>query len=113
MDAIYRMGRATAVEVHDALPDPPSPTAIRTLLGILIDKGHLKVDTDGTRNIYEPVVPRDEMAKSVIDSVVTNFFEGSVERVVATLLDNEEAKLSPEVLERLDALVDEARKEGR
>ena len=113
MDVIYRLGSATAIEVHDSLSDPPSHTAVRTLLGILLEKGHLTATTDGTRNIYAPVVPREEMAKTVIDNVVANFFEGSVERVVATLLDREEAKLSPEVLERLAALVDEARREGR
>ena len=113
MDAVYRLGRASAVDIRDALAEPPSYTAVRTLLGILQDKGHLRVEVDGPRNMYEPVVPRDEMAKSVMDGVLATFFEGSVERVVATLLDREETRLSGEELERLAKLVEQARKEGR
>ena|ERR1022692_2823933 len=113
MDAVYRLGRASAVDIRDALAEPPSYTAVRTLLGILQDKGHLRVEVDGPRNMYEPVVPRDEMAKSVMDGVLATFFEGSVERVVATLLDREETRLSGEELERLAKLVEQARREGR
>ncbi len=113
MDAVYRLGPASAVEIRDAIPEPPSYTAVRTLLGILMEKGHLRAETVGGKNIYEPMVPRDEMAKSVIDSVLANFFEGSVERVVATLLDREEVRLSDEELKRLAELVEQARSEGR
>jgi BlaI family penicillinase repressor len=113
MDAVYRLGRASAVDIRDAMTDPPSYTAVRTLLGILQDKGHLRVEVDGPRNMYEPVVPRDEMAKSVMDGVLATFFNGSVERVVATLLDREETRLSDEELERLAQLVEQARREGK
>ncbi|MHB8635605.1 MAG: BlaI/MecI/CopY family transcriptional regulator [Fimbriimonadaceae bacterium] len=113
MDAVYRLGRASAVDIRDAMADPPSYTAVRTFLGILHDKGHVKVEIDGPRNMYEPVVPRDEMARSVIDGVLATFFHGSVERVVATLLDREEVRLSDEELGRLAKLIEQARKEGR
>jgi predicted transcriptional regulator len=113
VDAVYRLGPASAVEIRDAIPEPPSYTAVRTLLGILLEKGHLRAEAVGGKNIYEPTVPRDEMAKSVIDSVLANFFEGSVERVVATLLDREEIRLSDEELTRLAELVEQARREGR
>lgn len=113
MDAVYRLGRASAVEIRDAMAEPPSTTAVRTLLGILHDKGHVRVEVDGPRNMYEPVVPHDEMAQSVIDNVLATFFNGSVERVVATLLSREESRLSPEELERLAGLVEEARRKGQ
>lgn len=113
MDAVYRLGRASAIDIRDALADPPSYTAVRTLLSILHDKGHVRFEVDGPRNMYEPVVPRDEMARNVIDNVVSTFFNGSVENVVATLLDRSESRLSQEELARLAELVEQARREGK
>jgi len=113
LDAIYRLGKASAAEIREALPDPPTYTAVRTHLGILQDKGHVKFESDGTRYIYEPVVPRDEMAKSVMHGVLQTFFGGSIERVVATLIDNEESNITDEQLDRLAQIIEEARREGR
>jgi predicted transcriptional regulator len=113
MDALYRFGKASAAEIHDEIPDPPSNTAVRTLLTILQDKGHVRFQKDGARYIYEPVVPREQMAKSVISKVVDNFFGGSIERVVATLVDDEESQLSDDDLTRLSAIIEQARKQGR
>lgn len=113
MDALYRLGKASAADVREAITDPPTYTAIRTHLAILQEKGHVRFESDGTRYIYEPVVPHDEMARSVIDGVMETFFGGSVERVVATLVDREESKITDEQLERLAQIIEEARKEGR
>jgi predicted transcriptional regulator len=113
IDALYRLGKATAVEIREAMTDPPSNTAVRTLLAILVDKGHVRYQADGIRYVYEPVVPKEQMAKSVISSVVANFFEGSVERVVATLLDSGEANLTIEQLDHLSQMIEEARRQGR
>jgi predicted transcriptional regulator len=113
LDTIYRLGKASAADIREALPDPPTYTAVRTHLAILQEKGHVKFESDGTRYIYEPVVPRDEMAKSVIDGVLNTFFGGSIERVVSTLIDNEESHITPEQLDRLAQIIEEARKEGR
>jgi predicted transcriptional regulator len=113
LDVLYRLGKASAADIREELPDPPTYTAVRTHLGILQDKGHIKFESDGTRYIYEPVVPRDEMAKSVIDGVLKTFFGGSIERVVSTLIDNEESAVTPEQLDRLAQIIDEARREGR
>src|ERR1043166_4777149 len=84
MDALYQLGRASAAEIREALSNPPTYTAVRTHLTILQDKGHVKFESDGTRYIYEPVVPRDEMAKSVIAGMLQTFFDNSIERAVAT-----------------------------
>src|SRR5689334_15758384 len=96
MDALYGLGRASAAEIREAIPSPTTYTAVRTHLAILQEKGHVKFESDGTRYIYEPVVPHEEMAKSVMDGVMKTFFGGSVERVVTTLLGQEDAKISQE-----------------
>jgi predicted transcriptional regulator len=113
MDVLYQAGRASVADIQGALPDPPTYTAVRTLLGILEQKGHITHHQDGPRFVYEPTVPRDEMAKSAIDRVMRTFFDGSVERVVATLLDREERAVSNEELERLAELIEQARREGQ
>lgn len=113
MEALYRLGKASASEIHSVIPNPPSYTAVRTLLGILETKGHIKFYADGKKYIYEPIVPRDQMARTVIDDVMTTFFEGSIELVVANLLNREETAVSKEQLDALSALIEEARKEGR
>jgi predicted transcriptional regulator len=113
MDVLYRKERASAAEIHAAMEDAPSYTAVRTLLGILQEKGHLRFRREGPRYIYEPTEPKTEVAKTALQKVVDTFFGGSVERVVATLIDSEEAKLSDDDYQRLLGLVEEARKAGQ
>ncbi|HLO98545.1 MAG TPA: BlaI/MecI/CopY family transcriptional regulator [Fimbriimonas sp.] len=113
MDALYRLGQAPASEIRDAMPDPPSNTAVRTMLTILQEKGHVSFKKDGAKYIYMPTVSRDEVAKDTIDRVVKNFFGGSVERVVSTLLNSKETDLTHEQIEGLKAIIDKARKEGK
>jgi predicted transcriptional regulator len=113
MDALYRLGKASAAELRDAIPEPPTYTAVRTHLGILQDKGHVRFESDGTRYIYEPVVPREEMAQTAVDNVLDTFFGGSVERIVATLIDREESRIDDEQLARIAEMIERARKEGR
>ena len=113
MDAIYRLGKASAADIRTALPDPPSYTAVRTLLTILQEKGHVKHRSDGQRYIYEPVVSRDKMARTAIEGVLATFFDNSVERAVTTLLDRKEAQISRAELDRLTQIIERAKKEGR
>jgi len=113
MDVLYRLGTATAVEVRAALVDPPSNTAVRTLLTILMRKGHVRHQPSGIRYVYEPAVPKEQMARDVISGVVENFFDGSVERVVATLLDRSETCLTEEQLDRMSQMIEQARGQGR
>jgi len=113
MDAVYRLGKASAAEVKDAIPRPPSYTAVRTLLTILQEKGHLKVESDGVRYIYEPVIPRDEMAKDMIQNVMDTFFGGSVEQVVSTLVGSKELRVSQEELGRLEKIIERAKAESK
>jgi predicted transcriptional regulator len=113
MDVIYRLGRATAAEVHDALPDRPSYSTIRALLRVLESKGHLRHTEDGPRYVYAPTVPRERARESALRQVVTTFFDGSTEAAVAALLDISSARLSDSELHRLAGLIAQAKKEGR
>ena len=113
MDALYRLGKAPAAEIREAMADPPTYTAIRTLLTILEKKGHVRHTSDGTRYIYEPAVPREQMARRAMGSVVQTFFDNSVERAVTALITQEDANISREDLDRLARLIEKAKKEGR
>ncbi len=112
MDVVYRLGRATAAEVLDGLPEPPSYSAVRTMLRLLEEKGHLRHEQDGPRYVYVPTVARDRARRSALDHLVRTFFDGSTEDVVAALLARTD-RPSDEELERLALLIEQARAEGR
>jgi BlaI family penicillinase repressor len=113
MDIVYAKGVATAAEVHAALPDPPSNTAVRTLLRILEAKGHLTHLQEGPRYVYRAVRSRDRAGKSSLRRVLDTFFGGSLERAIAAHLTDAATDLSPEELKRLSQLINQARKKGR
>jgi BlaI family transcriptional regulator, penicillinase repressor len=110
MDVIYRRGSATAAEITADLPDPPTSTAVRTMLRILEDKGHLTHEQDGIRYVYSAVVDREKARESVISHVVRTFFEGSAEQAMATLIDKSGSELTDAELARLGMLIANARK---
>jgi len=113
MDAIFRMGKATAGEVMEAMTDPPSYSAVRATLRILEQKGLLRHEDDGTRYVYKPTLNREKARQSALDHVLATFFDGSVGNVVATLLERSSTDLSSDDLDRIAGLIEQARKEGR
>lgn len=113
MDIIYRFERATAQEVRENLPDPPSYSAVRALLRVLEEKGHLEHVQEGPRYVYLPTVPREKARKSAMRRLVRTFFDDSAERAAAALLSMSSTELSEEELERLGELIEEASVEGR
>lgn len=113
MDAIYAQGRATAAEVRELLPDAPSYSAVRALLRILEDKGHLRHEQEGNRYVFSPTVPRERARKSALRHVLKTFFEGSPANAMAALLELEDVELSTEEYDRLAARIERARREGR
>jgi predicted transcriptional regulator len=113
MDAIYRRGQATVAEVLEDMPDPPSYSAVRAMLRVLEEKGHLQHVQQGPRYVFLPTVPRDQARRSALRQLVRTFFDGSTEQTVAALLDLSDTKLSDAELKRLSRLIDQARKEGR
>ena len=113
MDVLYARGRASAQEVLDALPDPPTYSTVRALLRVLEDKGHVRHEQDGPRYVFAPVVARETARRSALRRVLETFFDGSAEQAVAALLDLQSSKLDPQELDRLVKLIEKARKEGR
>ena len=113
MDVIYARGRATVAEVLEGLDDPPSYSSVRTLLRLLEEKGRLRHEESGLRYVYIPTVPREKARRSALDNVIRTFFAGSTEDAIAALIDLHDAKRRPLELDRIRALIDNARREGR
>ena len=113
MDVIYARGRATVAEVRELLPDPPSYSAVRALLRILEEKGHLRHEQEGPRYVFLPTVPPEKARRSALEHLLHTFFDGSAEGAVAALLDLEASRLSPAEFERLAEMIERARREGR
>ena len=109
MNIIYSRGQATAAEIHEALPDPPTFSATRATIRTLEEKGHILHEEQGLRYIYVPVVPAEKAKRSALAQVVETFFQGSPSRVMATLLDTSGGKVSDEELARLEELIRSAR----
>ena len=110
MDVVYRLGRATAQDVRDHLADPPSYSAVRALLRILEEKGHLNHHQDGPRYMYVPTVPREKARATALRQLVRTFFDGSAGAAALALLD-QSSDLSDAELAQLQALVERARRE--
>ncbi|HEY3636693.1 MAG TPA: BlaI/MecI/CopY family transcriptional regulator [Rhizomicrobium sp.] len=113
MEALYRLGKASAAEIREQIPDPPTYTAIRTHLSILEKKGHIRHESDGTRYIYAPEIGREQMGRRALDSLLETFFDNSVEQAVTAMLSRRDANIPRADLDRLAKLIDKARKEGR
>ncbi|HYP29535.1 MAG TPA: BlaI/MecI/CopY family transcriptional regulator [Blastocatellia bacterium] len=113
MNVVYRNGQATASEVMENLPDPPSYSAVRTMLRLLEEKGYLKHEQDGPRYVYIPTMSREKARQSALKQLMQTFFDDSAEQAVAALLDISKSKLSNAELDKLSALIEQARKEGR
>ena len=113
MDVLYARGRATAQEIEQALEDAPSNSAIRTLLRVLEDKGHVRHEVIGRVYLYAPTLARENARKTALRHLIDTFFEGSVEDVVSTLLQLKRNKLPPEEAERIARMIEDAKRKGR
>jgi predicted transcriptional regulator len=113
MDVLHARESATASEVRAALPDAPSNSAVRTLLRILEEKGHIKHHQEGARFVYAPRVSRETASQSALQRVVSTFFQGSASQAMAALLENADTRISGDELKKLQKMINQARKEGR
>lgn len=113
MDIVHEAGTATAAQIRERMAEPPTYSAVRSVLRILVNKGHLVSEQDGARYLYSATIPASRARLSAMRHVVKTFFGGSVEGAVATLLELEDARLSPEEQARIEALIDRASREGR
>lgn len=111
MDVIYSLGEASVGDVHAKLQDAPSYSAVRTMIRLLESKGLLKHREDGTKYVYRPTQSKDAASKKALTHLVKTFFEGSATDAVAALFDNQ--KLSHNELDKIEELINEARREGR
>lgn len=110
MNTVYTLGDATVGAVRDAMTDPPSYSAVRTTMGILVDKGCLKFRSEGRQYVYKPVVSTRSARRSALRQMVETFFAGSPESAVAALLDMKAQHLDDDELKRLEQMVRQARK---
>jgi predicted transcriptional regulator len=113
MDVLYERGRATAAEILAALPDPPSYSAVRALIKVLEDKGHVKHQEDGPRYVFTPSVPRSKARRNAVKHLLQTFFDDSTSEAVASLLGLSAGKLKPEELDKIEELIARARKESK
>ena len=113
MEIVYEHGRVAAAEVRERMADPPSYSAVRALLRILEDKGHLRHEQDGPRYVFLPTVPREEASETALRRLVRTFFGGSPEGAMAALLDLEGDNLDEKALQRIAERIDDARGEDR
>ncbi len=111
MDVLYARGRATAREIEAALPDAPTGATVRTILKVLLNKGLVRHHREGRAFVYRPVTSPATAARSAVRRLLDVFFQGSLERAVTGLLDARDA-VSAEELERLEALIREAREKS-
>jgi BlaI family penicillinase repressor len=112
LDVLYKAGRATAADVQAGMPNAPSYSAVRTLLRILEDKGHIRHEQDGARYVYMPTVARENAKRSALRHMLNTFFEGSATQAIAALLDDDSVKLPKKEFDRLKSAIERARKEG-
>jgi predicted transcriptional regulator len=112
MDILYQRGRASGAEIHAALADRPSYSAVRAKLRVLEEKGHVRHEEEALHYVYIPTLPRERAKRSALSHMLDTFFEGSTEQAVAALLDLSSTKLSDEELDRLARLIAEAKAKG-
>jgi BlaI family penicillinase repressor len=111
MDILYQRGRSSAAEIHAALPDRPSYSAVRAKLRVLEEKQQVKHEAEGLRYVFMPTTPREKAKRSAVKHLLDTFFEGSVGKAVTALLDVSAAELSPEDLDRLSHMIEHAKKQ--
>lgn len=112
MAIVYRRGRATAAEVLADLPDSPSNSAVRGMLRLLEEKGHLRHEYDGPRYVYLPTADPERVSRNAMKDLVRTFFDNSAGSAVTAMLGMYEGRLSDEDLDRMEAAIDQARKRG-
>jgi predicted transcriptional regulator len=113
LDVLFQRGQATVTEVMAALPDPPSYSAVRATLNVLVEKGLAEYRQDGPRYVYLATIPTDTARSAAVKHLVTTFFGGSAEQAMVALLKLSDTKMSRDALDKLNRTIQAARKEGR
>jgi predicted transcriptional regulator len=113
MEILYRSGKASVSGVMEAMEDAPGYSAVRAMMRVLEEKGHVKHQAEGLKYVYVPVVAREKAKRSAVKHLLDTFFSEAPEQVVAALLDVSSSRLTNEELDRMSAMIEKARKEGK
>ena len=113
MEILFQRGKASASEVREAMEDAPGYSAVRAMLRVLEEKGHVRHQEEGLKYVYVPTVARDKAKRSAVKHVLDTFFGGSPEQIVAALLDVSATRLTREELDRMSELIERAKREGK
>jgi BlaI family penicillinase repressor len=113
MDILYQRGKSSASEVLEAMADPPGYSAVRAMLRVLEEKGHVKHQAEGLKYVYVPTVARDKAKRSAVKHLLDTFFKDAPEQVVAALLDVSSTRLTRAELDRMAEMIEKARREGK
>jgi predicted transcriptional regulator len=113
LEAIYQLEEASVAEVLANLSDPPSYSAVRTMIRVLEQKGLVRHRQVGTKYLYRPTHSRESAARSALAHVMQTFFGGSATDTVVAILDDSAARLTEDDLRRLEQIIDQARREGK
>jgi predicted transcriptional regulator len=112
MDILFRRGEATAAEVMSDLPDPPTYSSVRSILKILVEKGHATFREEGLRYVYLPAANTTELREEALKHLIRTFFDGSVDQTIAAVLKISDAKLSDDEIARIQDRIRKARSKG-
>jgi BlaI family penicillinase repressor len=113
MDILYRCAKASASEVREAMEDAPGYSAVRAMLRVLEEKGHIRHQAEGLKYVYLPVVAREKAKRSAVKHLLDTFFAGSPEQIVAALLDVSATRLTREELDRMSEMIEKAKREEK
>lgn len=113
MEILYRRGKASVSDVREAMEDAPGYSAVRAMMRVLEEKGHVRHQEEGLKYVYLPVVAREKAKRSAVKNLLDTFFSDAPEQVVAALLDVSSRRLTGEELDRMSAMIEKARKEGK
>ena len=113
MDILFQRGKASASEVREVMEDAPSYSAVRAMLRVLEEKGHVRHQEEGLRYVYLPTVAKEKAKRAAVKHMLDTFFNGSPEQIVAALLDVSSTELTKDELDRMAAMIEKARKEGK
>ena len=113
MDILYQRGKASAADVREAMPDAPGYSAVRAMLRVLEEKGHVRHQEEGLKYVYLPTVGRDKAKRSAMKHMMDTLFAGSPEQIVAALLDVSATRLTREELDRMSEMIEKAKREGK
>jgi BlaI family transcriptional regulator, penicillinase repressor len=113
MDILYQRGKSSASEVREAMPNAPSYSAVRAMLRVLEEKGHIKHRSEGLRYVYGPTVTHDRAKRTAVKHLLDTFFSGAPEEAVAALLDVSSTHMTREELDRMSEMIERAKQEGK